>query len=230
MSAGCGPFGGAVKPLRRGKERGGPLCFRGPSENDSFSRAGFFPGSRPGDSPRRVSARARPRLLYQIMFEMRAVHSRHLSSFVFLRRFAGLLFFAALRRIHLDASPRTLRPCFYFGLVLFPRVENEWCHVGNEWCPTGAAHFFPRRGCLSTRVEKAHAAPGAGCAAPRSVDVAGINRWAFEWSRPPGSRFEPFLFSARRRGCQRRAGQRAARAAQNFSKKPSTTQHRSTHT
>ena len=206
------PFGGAVKPLCRGKERGGPLCFRGAQRKRFVLPRRLFPwlASRRFAS----SARARPRLLYQIMFEMRAVRSRHLSSFVFLRRFAGLLFFAALRRIHLDASPRTLRPYYFFGLVLFPRVENEWCHVGNEWCPAGAAHFFPRRGCLSTRVEKAHAAPGAGCAAPRSVDVAGINRWAFEWSRPPGSRFEPFLFSARRRGCQRRAGQRAARAAQ----------------
>ena len=109
-----------------------------------------------------------------------------------------------------DASP-----LFLFGLVLFPRVENEWCHVGNEWCPTGAAHFFrdeaaSRRASRRRAQHPAWAAPRRGRSTSRASTAGDLNG-----SRPPGSRFEPFLFSARRRGCQRRAGQRAARAAQN---------------
>ena len=107
------PSGEPQNPFAGEKNAADPSASEAPSENDSFSRAGFFPGSRPGDSPRRVSARARPRLLYQIMFELRAVRSRHLyfcgasPVFYFLRRFAGFIW---------TIRPGRFALVYFFGL------------------------------------------------------------------------------------------------------------------
>ena len=172
------PFGGAVKPLRRGKERGGPLCFRGAQRKRFVLPRRLFPwlASRRFAS----SARARPRLLYQIMFEMRAVRSRHLSSFVFLRRFAGLLFFAALRRIHLDASPRTLRPCFYLGLCCFLASRTNGVTSGTNGVRPALLIFFrdeaaSRRASRRRTQHLARAAPRRGRSTSRASTAGHLN-------------------------------------------------------
>ena len=115
------PSGGAVKPLRRGKERGGPLCFRGAQRKRFVLPRRLFPWLA---SRRFASARARPRLLYQIMFEMRAVRSRHLSSFVFLRRFAVFYFLRRFAGFIWTLRPGRFALVFIWACVVSSRRER----------------------------------------------------------------------------------------------------------